>query len=228
MRKQSIVKIFYIIVLFIGISILSCDNNATPRKASVRSFTEVQYTLTFNSTWSATTHPNAFPSGAHFSGIVGMVHKQDVKLFELDKTASAGIEAMAEGGKKTPLDQEIYDKGGALISGGGLGTSPASVSTTIGLDKDHSYLSVVSMIAPSPDWFIGIRDINLMENGQWVDTKTIPVNVYDAGTETGNTFSFDHQAESPHNAISRIITAPLAVNGVVPSMGSITITRIKE
>ncbi len=40
-----------------------------------------RYKLTFNATWSAQTHPNEFPPGPHFSGLIGMTHNGNVMLF---------------------------------------------------------------------------------------------------------------------------------------------------
>src|SRR5688500_14268429 len=40
------------------------------------------YRVTFDSTWSATTHPQDFPSNAHFSGLIGGTHKAAVTFWE--------------------------------------------------------------------------------------------------------------------------------------------------
>ena len=43
--------------------------------------TNARYKLTFNASWSAQTHPNEFPSSAHFSGLIGMTHNGNTMLF---------------------------------------------------------------------------------------------------------------------------------------------------
>ena len=49
------------------------------------------------------------------------------------------------------------------------------------------------MQGSSPDWFVAVLNINLLdENNEFVLEKTIVHNVYDAGTEDGNTFSFNN------------------------------------
>ena len=67
----------------------------------------VQYLLTFNATWSATTHPTDFPADPHFSGLIGASHSDAVRLWEMGGAASPGIKNMAETGSKSPLDSEI-------------------------------------------------------------------------------------------------------------------------
>jgi hypothetical protein len=66
-----------------------------------------QFQLTFNSTWSAATHPDMFPGNPHFSGLIGATHNQNGQLWEPRSLASPGIESMAENGSKSPLMNEM-------------------------------------------------------------------------------------------------------------------------
>lgn len=194
---------------------------------------QATYRVTFQAAWSAATHPNSFPSNPHFSGLIGMTHNDTGFLFELNALASAGIKNMAEFGSKSPLTSEIQNyiaqqKGQSLISGGGVSLSPGSVSIDFSLSKSHSLVSLVSMVAPSPDWFIGVRDIDLFENGTWVTTKTVNVNIYDSGTDSGSSYTSSNQVTSPQVPIFMITDAPLGTNGVVPTMGTMTFERIDD
>lgn len=65
-----------------------------------------------------------------------------------------------------------------------FGISSAAGSTTSGTftaDRFHSFVSVTSMIAPSPDWFTGVRDIDLCNGSSWRSSVTLALNLYDAG-----------------------------------------------
>ena len=44
------------------------------------------------------------------------------------------------------------------------------------------------MVAPSPDWFVGVSGLPLFENGQWVEERRIDLVPWDAGTDSGTTF----------------------------------------
>jgi len=87
-------------------------------------------------------------------------------------------------------------------------------------------VSVVSMLAPSPDWFIAVSNTNLIENNEWVTSKTIAVDIYDSGTDNASTFRSPDEPTLPPLPIDNINTPPLAVNNVVAPLGSITFTKI--
>lgn len=189
-----------------------------------------RYMLTFNATWSAQTHPTEFPANAHFSGLIGMTHNDTVMLFSKGELASEGIKNMAETGSKNPLEAEIQafisnGSGNALISGAGINSSPGEVSLEFDITSTHSLVSVVSMLAPSPDWFIAVSSVNLIENNEWVN-KTNTVEIYDAGTDNGSTFLSPDFPSLPPFPIDKITAPPLAVNNVVAPLGSITFTKV--
>jgi len=212
------------IVLLLGCS--ENDNRVTQTDPEPNA----RYRLTFNATWSAQTHPTEFPPTAHFSGLIGMTHNSSVMLFSKGELASEGIKNMAETGGKNPLEAEIQafitsGTGSKLISGAGINSSPGEVSLEFDITSTHSLVSVVSMLAPSPDWFIAVSNINLIQNNEWVN-KTITVEIYDAGTDDGSTFLSPNFPTLPHFPIDNITTPPLALNNVVAPLASITFTKV--
>lgn len=61
------------------------------------------------------------------------------------------------------------------------------------------------MINPSPDWFVGVSDLELcLSNGSWIDKKTLFLYPYDAGTDNGPTYISPEQPTIPPEAIRRI------------------------
>jgi len=220
------------IAVILFVILLGCtEDENNPVQPEPEPELNARYELKFIATWSMQTHPNDFPSSAHFSGLIGMTHNGNTMLFAKGELASDGIKNMAETGSKNPLEAEIQDiisngTGNTLISGGGINPSPGEVSLEFDIASSHSMVSVVSMVAPSPDWFIAVSDINLIENNEWVTSKTITVDIYDAGTDTGVTFTSPNQPAVPRVAIFEITTPPLAVNNVVVSLGTITFTKI--
>ena len=70
-----------------------------------------QYRVTFQATWSASSHPSQFPGDrAHFSPLIGGVHNSEVSFWDAGQIASDGIENMAEIGAVSPLDSEAPPK----------------------------------------------------------------------------------------------------------------------
>lgn len=194
--------------------------------------TPAKYRVTFNATWSSATHPTDFPSNPHFSGLIGMTHVSATSLFEVGTQATVGIKNMAETGSKnsltTEIEQMITDGNSQfLISGGGVSLSPGSVSTEFDINFSHPVVSVVSMIAPSPDWFISVHDLSLHVDGKWVQELTESAGSYDSGTDSGTTFTSANQPTDPLENIFLITNSPLGSNGVVVPLGSMTFTRIE-
>jgi len=223
-------RIFFAGIFFAVVS--GCSNNEnSPTQTEPEPLLDARYSLTFNATWSMQTHPNEFPSSAHFSGLIGMTHNNNVMLFTKGEISSDGIKNMAELGRKDPLETEIQDfisngTGNTLISGGGVSSSPGEISLEFDIASSHSLVSVVSMLAPSPDWFVAVSNINLIENNEWIRSITLPVDIYDAGTDDGATFKSTDLPSPVRMPIVEIITPPLADNGIVAPLGSITFTKL--
>ena len=222
----------YFAGLFFVLLLACSENDNNPTQPDPEPPLDARYSLTFTATWSAQTHPTDFPTSPHFSGLIGMTHNSNVMLFTEGETASDGIKNMAEIGSKNPLQSEIQDfitngTGNSLIDGGGIGTSPGEVSLEFDIASSHPLVSVVSMLAPSPDWFIAVSNINLLESNEWVTSKTITVDIYDAGTDGGASYRSSDMPTVPRVPIFEITTPPLAVNNVVDPLGSITFTKIE-
>ncbi len=192
-----------------------------------------QYSVAFNATWSQTTHPSNWPANPHFSGLVGGTHNASVHFYRLGETASEGIRLMAEQGQKTTLLNEIAPaiaNGTAhlQLSGGGINPSPGSVSLTFPapMRRDFSLVTLVSMIAPSPDWFVGVDSLDLIENGQWVTNKTVTLYGLDAGTDSGVSYQSPDQVTTPRGLVTQFADFPALVNGQIVPFGTYTFTRL--
>ncbi len=208
------------------------DPAAAPAPA-VAAPTSVLYRVTFEATWSEATHPG-FPAGGHFSSLTGLSHRAEALLFKDGEPASLGIKNMAERGNNTALRSEIdaLRRRGAALSlfAGGSGTnSPGAVADTIRLDATHSHLTVVTMIAPSPDWFAALESENLRgPDGQWAASRRVPARSYDAGTDSGPTFTAADQATLPAAVIVPLRLPPAAgITPAGPPVGTWLLERLK-
>jgi hypothetical protein len=191
-----------------------------------------EYRLSFEATWSAATHPTDFPPNPHFSGLIGATHRPDIRLWQMGELASPGIKNMAETGGKSPLDAEIdgmIAAGDACvqISGGGINPSPGVVDVTFVVNEDCPTVSVVTMIAPSPDWFVGVSALSLLEGGAWVDEKVVELFPYDAGTDSGTSYMSPDLPTASPEGIVMIKDEPLLVDGGIPPLGIFTFTRLE-
>ena len=80
MRVINLAGLFF--VLLIG-----CSENE-PLMPQPEPELNARYKLTFSAVWSAQTHPNEFPSSAHFSGLIGMTHNGNTMLLAKGEIAS--------------------------------------------------------------------------------------------------------------------------------------------
>lgn len=186
------------------------------------------YTITFDSAWSSATHPGAFPANAHYSPLIGAVHTPATSFWAPGGIASQGIESMAETGATTALRGEVNAAIGAgtaraVLNGPAL-NSPDMATISATLDPTHSAITLVTMIAPSPDWFVGVDGLELMENGRWVDEVTVPLFAWDAGTDSGPGFTSSNQNTSPQDPIALLTSGPFFA---ATPLATLTVRRVR-
>ena len=189
-----------------------------------------EYTVIIKSTWTKTTHPFEYPSDAHFSGMIGASHNAKYSIFAVGRRPTPGLERLSEEGKHSPLDTEIgaaIDQGNALMlfESGGLKNWKDSMMSTVRVDAAHPLVSVVNMIAPSPDWFTGANSINLAENGGWITRRTVTLYAYDAGGDAGKTYKAPHHDINPKKPTTRAATRHFVVHGRVKPVATVTFVR---
>ncbi len=182
------------------------------------------YTVTFEATWSATTHPQSFPGNPHFSGLIGGTHHDGVEFWADGALASTGIKQMAEWGSKSALNAEVNaaigaGQAGVVISGGGIGTSPGQVAASFTISPEFPLVTLTSMLAPSPDWFVGVAGVSLLVGQEWVSELTVDLYAYDAGTDSGVNYTSPDLPTNPADPISAIVSPPFSP-GV--SVGTLT------
>ena len=179
------------------------------------------YTVTFTGAWTAEATPGGVPDGAHFSPLIGGVHNADVAFLEAGGQATPGIESMAERGRTATLTKEIQAAGANALSvlrkDSGPGATASDTFEAVTVTADHPQITLLSMIAPSPDWFVGVFGLSLLDaEGNWADALTVNLYPWDAGTEEGDDFSFDNAATVPPGTIvslrgtGRFSDAPIA------------------
>ncbi|MDC9724266.1 MAG: spondin domain-containing protein [Urechidicola sp.] len=217
-----------IIVLLFILTIFSCDSD--DNEVIINIDDTAVYKVVFDANWTAQTHPTNYPSNAHFSWMVGVTHNEQNILFAKGLLASAGIESMAETGATAILASEIDVK---IVSNKALEYKIGSIIDGDGIDEftinasvDYPLFSWVSMIAPSPDWFVANSNVSLIIDDEWVDQIELEVALFDAGTDSGIDFTSPDNDTSPKEPVFLIAEPPLG-NGltVSPSVGRIIITK---
>jgi len=195
---------------------------------------EAMYRATFVAIWSVDTHPINFPDNPHFSPLTGAVHSEQAIFWEMGQNATDGIEQMAETGAPSILlteVQAVIDEGRALaaIQGVGIEVSPGSTSVEFTVNRDYPLVTLVSMLAPSPDWFIGVNSLQMIdESGEFRPLITVDLSLYDSGTDGGTRYTSVDQ-EIPPSPIDLVNSFPLDSDfqGGQPSVGQLTLELIQ-
>ncbi|MBR9727548.1 spondin domain-containing protein [Shewanella intestini] len=123
--------------------------------------------------------------GNHFTPLLIAAHDSANHLFQVGQMASPEIQKMAEGGDIADLDALVSSINGVTSANPAMGllNAGASVSNVMLDTGDNDVLSIVAMVLPTNDAFVGLDN--------WVipteaGTYTIYVNAYDAGTEAND------------------------------------------
>ena len=186
------------------------------------------YTISVTTTWNATDHgsiaSNSLPNDPHWSPLALVTHKNSDAFLQLGGLASQGVQSIAESGSTASFQSEINTAISALDADQYLqsGFSPrgaissASINN-ITVSETYPLVTFLSMIAPSPDWFIAVnseslRSANNSLNNGWKDTYTLDLFAYDAGTDDGADYSSENVLSSPKVGVFMINNAP--INGI--------------
>ncbi|XP_065560236.1 uncharacterized protein LOC136027165 isoform X2 [Artemia franciscana] len=167
------------------------------------------YKVILNTFWKSESFPKHYPEWrppAQWSKLVGRSHDKSFVLFRLGQPASEGLRVFAETGRSDILDAQSQGEGGVYdeFNAPPLSTGVGRTEAEFFVDGNHSRVSLISKIVPSPDWFIGIDNFDLCSNGKWLDGITIEVDPIDAGTDSGLTFTSPDWPTVPRGVVYRM------------------------
>ena len=123
--------------------------------------------------------------GMYFTPLLITAHADTADLFEVGDSAISEIQAMAEGGDISGL-VTLADSVGAVSSenpASGVLAPAASTSVTDMATGANDRLSIVAMLLPTNDGFVGLDSWKIPETA---GTYTLYLNAYDAGTEAND------------------------------------------
>lgn len=87
---------------------------------------------------------------------------------------------------------------------------------------ERPYLSSMSMIAPSPDWFTGMEAIDLRNSrtNTWFRKISVETFPYDAGTDNGETYRSPDSPSRPQEPIYGLTKDKLSSRDLLDPSGS--------
>jgi len=201
-------------------NVLACDGHAN-------------YKVVFNSTWSESSHPEDIPDKPHISHLFGVSHNNQVSFWEPGSPVSKGVKEIAERGSGYKLIKDAewairIDQALDIFDGQDIKHSPGTSVAQFQLTEEFPRVTLVNMLAPSPDWITGVSSLNLCKNGEWVETKTIAAEVYDAGTDDGRTYTAEDEPRKEFEPVVLLGENGRSNYASFPPIGTYIFTKIDQ
>lgn len=195
------------------------------------------YSVVFIPSWNPASHPLEYPLTHGKQGLltpaIGATHGSGYRLFGDGLTPSVGLETLSETGMHAPLDDEIRQAIAARTAAtliefedGSPGPVHPPVMHTIQVDQDHPLVSLVGMIAPSPDWFYGVSAVELFQAGRWAPSVHVEAYAWDSGGDRGTTYMAEDMDLDPKQRTKRGDTQHFFQNGHRTPVGVFIFKRI--
>ncbi|XP_018611971.1 spondin-2a [Scleropages formosus] len=170
------------------------------------------YVLVFTGHWSPQTFPKQYPlfrPPAQWSKLIAVTHNAQFRLWQEGAPASQGAQSFAEEGVTAEVVKEAREARkwravGSMYRTPGIPTGTGHSSTELLLQPRNPQLSLMVKVIPSPDWFVGIDSLNLCEHNDWRQEVTLDLRPFDAGTDSGFTFSSPNFPTNPPENITQI------------------------
>lgn len=160
----------------------------------------VTYSVTLESLWLVDDYPQGFPDDAHLSHVGGATHNAAVSFWEPGTVVSRGMEDMAETGR---IEILLADEVVPAIENGTADSTIAfreyvhssTEALANGVDNRLTFelemnrawprITLVTMLGPSPDWFVGVDGLALFTEGAWQAELSVDLPLYDGGSKSG-------------------------------------------
>ncbi|WP_205032200.1 spondin domain-containing protein [Hwanghaeella grinnelliae] len=198
--------------------------------ATAQDSADYHVTVTLN--WTEAAFPVGFPEDPHFSRFIGMTHNERFTLFADGQTASTGLGLVATNGRVSILKAELGEmtrrkRIGSVVEADALKAGAGVVQMTATLTSAHNRFSFATMVAPSPDWITGASGIVLNPDGPWLESLTLPLWVWDAGVDGGQTFTSPDDPLPVKESV-RLAATPYFLHpaGLLP-IGTVVFVRVR-
>lgn len=109
--------------------------------------------------------------------------------------------------------------------------------SALSVDADHPFISTVTKISPSPDWFTGFTDLSILDTSSntWLASIEIDTFPWDAGTDSGAVYRSENIPTDPLRNITRIQVEDgtaesrgLPQNGIFVSQGGTNVLPVAK
>lgn len=137
------------------------------------------------------------PTGLTFSPLAAVSHSNRLSFFTIRGYASKPVEIIAEQGVNSPFirfAKKIRSRTGKVtsVADAGAPTLPGKKTTlTVSVNCMNPFVTMLGMIAPSPDWIVQINNRNMfdIEARKFIESARGDLIAYDTGVDDGREFT---------------------------------------
>ena len=181
----------FIVTVFVGLFALTAATDPKCRGKAT-------YKIIFKNLLTAKNFGDLIPpTGLNYSPLAGVSHSNRQSFFTIRGFASREVEQIAEQGINTMFIQQAkllrrQRQGVRSIVDAGRITGPGrATAVKLTVDCKHPFVTVIGMIAPSPDWIVQINNRNLYDSqrNKFVKYMSGDLIAYDTGVDDGREFT---------------------------------------
>lgn len=156
---------------------------------------EQSYRVTLKMNWEKSNDRN-FPRGAGFPYVVAVGHNSKYTLFEKGKPLANPVAKFVKSGDFKDLEDDLnkFKKDNDVsFFDTAKGAGPEStVELTVVLDSETNAtdISIMALIGPSPDWFVGLQGSDLCKaaSKEFTELPLADLSAYDGGLDNGTEY----------------------------------------
>lgn len=195
--------------------------------------TDVQYQVELQLDWTKETHPKDYPKGGYFTKFIGVTHTKKGGLWKNGGATSKGLLDVIKEGKLGEVKKEMKkqrekDRVNDIFEMEDVTRFPRVIGTKFKTSRDRPYVTLAAGIIPSPDWFIGVSSVRLLDKDIWLKEKEVIIYAYDAGTHEGTTYKSKTKKSKNISKIMRIEMEPFIVERNIVPVGKAIFRLIEE
>jgi len=168
-----------------------------------------EYNCVFENTFNEKNHPKGMPfsiTGFHWTKPILTSHDITYNMWKEGELASPAVKLLAESGGTADIVNTLEARGDdvKVAFDKYLFAIDQTINyNSIKVNSFKRYMSAITKLAPSPDWFTGFHDFNCVSEStnNWFKEFVIAVYPYDAGTEEGDAYDPVNQPTNPQQPI---------------------------
>ena len=146
------------------------------------------YDVRFVATWSPTCHPDYYFDNSVWSPPTGASHNIEYRMWDacMDNVTE-GVAIVSQTGGTSVINMEYEAAGDTILDtteGDMIPDGSGTTTSSLVVDKNHQWVSVISMLIPSVDRMVGVADLRLCDGTGWKQSVKVCTELFSTATKS--------------------------------------------